>query len=109
MAALVFEEFLSTPQVLEVFGQRSFVQAMLDFEAALARAQAAEGLMPPAAAEAIAAACDAGRLDMAAIVARQRPRRQPGHSARQAPHRSGGAGRRRGGAATCTSAAPART
>ena len=69
MTALVFEEFLSTPQVLEVFGQRSFIQAMLDFEAALARAQAAEGLMPPAAAEAIAAACVAERLDMAAIVA----------------------------------------
>ncbi len=68
MAALVFEEFLSTPQMLDLFGQRSFLQAMLDFEAALARAQAAEGLMPPAAAEAIAAACVAGRLDGTAIV-----------------------------------------
>ncbi len=42
---------------------------MLDFEAALARAQAAHGLVPAAAAEAIAAQCRAGSVDVAAIVA----------------------------------------
>ncbi len=69
MAALVFEEFLSTPEALETFAAASFVQAMLDFEAALARAQAACGLVPAAAAEAIAAQCSAGSVDVAAIVA----------------------------------------
>ena len=36
----VVEGFLSTPEALEAFGERSFVDAMLRFEAALARAQA---------------------------------------------------------------------
>ena len=69
MAALVFEEFLSTPEMLDTFGAAAFVQAMLDVEAALARAQAAHGLMPAAAGEAIAAACDVLRIDVAAVVA----------------------------------------
>ena len=65
---MVFDEFLSTPEMLDVFGTTSFVQAMLDFEAALAAAQAAHGLMPQAAATAIIAVCDARRLDVPAIV-----------------------------------------
>jgi len=40
---------------------------MLDAEAALARAQARAGLISGDDAEAIAAACDAGRYDAAAI------------------------------------------
>jgi 3-carboxy-cis,cis-muconate cycloisomerase len=48
-------------------GDAAWLQAMLDFEAALARASAAAGLVPSEAAEAIAAACrfegfDAGEL-----------------------------------------------
>ena len=49
MSALVFESFLSTPEILAVFSQRAVLQAMLDFEAALARAQSAEGVIPAAA------------------------------------------------------------
>jgi 3-carboxy-cis,cis-muconate cycloisomerase len=44
-----------------------WLQAMLDVEAALARACAHENLVPAVAAEAIAAACDADRFDVAAI------------------------------------------
>jgi 3-carboxy-cis,cis-muconate cycloisomerase len=45
----------------------AWLQAMLDVEAGLARAQAAVGVIPAAAALAIAAACDASRFDVAAI------------------------------------------
>jgi len=65
----VFEGFLSTPEMLAVFGERSVVQAMMDFEAALARAEAAEGLVTPRAANAIAGVCKAELFDVPAIVA----------------------------------------
>jgi len=45
----------------------AWVQAMLDFEAGLARASASVGLVPADAAEAIAEACRAERFDIAAI------------------------------------------
>jgi 3-carboxy-cis,cis-muconate cycloisomerase len=43
------------------------LQNMLDFEAALARAEAATGVIPASAAGPIAAACDAGAFDLAAL------------------------------------------
>jgi len=46
---------------------RAMLQAMLDAEAALATASAAAGVIPAAAAEAIAACCDAGRFDVDAL------------------------------------------
>jgi len=46
---------------------RAMLQAMLDAEAALARASAGAGVIPAAAAAAIAACCDAGRFDLAAL------------------------------------------
>jgi 3-carboxy-cis,cis-muconate cycloisomerase len=45
----------------------AMLQAMLDAEAALARASAAAGVIPAAAAEQIAACCDAGRFDVDAL------------------------------------------
>ena len=39
----IFDGFLSTPETLDAFGDRAVVEAMLRFEAALARAQAAAG------------------------------------------------------------------
>ncbi len=69
MSASVFERFLSTPEMIAVFDEVAIVQGMLDFEAALARAQAAEGLIPAAAAQVIAGACRAERLDVNAIIA----------------------------------------
>jgi 3-carboxy-cis,cis-muconate cycloisomerase len=50
-----------------LFDDGAWLQAMLDVEAALARACADEGLIPAPAADAIAAACVAGRFDLALI------------------------------------------
>ena len=68
MTAALFDRFLSTPAMAEVFGAAAIVQGMLDVEAALARAQAAEGLIPGSAAAAIVAACRVERVDLDAIV-----------------------------------------
>ncbi len=68
MSALVFERFLSTPEMLAVFSEGSVLQAMLDVEAALARAQAANGVIPEAAARVIVSCCVAEQLDMDAVV-----------------------------------------
>ena len=46
---------------------RAWLQAMLDVEAALARACAAESLIPGLAADEIADACRADRFDLAAL------------------------------------------
>ena len=54
--------------MIAAFDDAALVQAMLDFEAALAGAQAEEGLLPHAAARAIAAACRAERFDIPALV-----------------------------------------
>jgi 3-carboxy-cis,cis-muconate cycloisomerase len=51
----------------EAVTARSWLQAMLDVEAGLARACAAVGLVPEAAADAIGAACDADRFDAGAL------------------------------------------
>ncbi|MCN9244719.1 3-carboxy-cis,cis-muconate cycloisomerase [Streptomyces sp. RY43-2] len=48
-------------------GDRAWLQAMLDAEAALARAQASLGTLPKEAAEAITGAADADRLDLRAL------------------------------------------
>ena len=69
MSAGVFDRFLSTPEMVDVFSERAIVQGMLDFEAALARAQAAEGVIPADAAPTIAAACTVDGYDLDAIVA----------------------------------------
>jgi 3-carboxy-cis,cis-muconate cycloisomerase len=67
MSAPLLERFLSTDAALDVFAPGALVQAMLDFEAALARAEAAEGVIPDAAAGPIAAACKAEDFDLDAI------------------------------------------
>lgn len=68
MSVSIFDSFLTTPDMEAVFDDGAVVQAMLDFEAALARAQAAEGLIPQAAAGAIASVCKAGLYDIPALV-----------------------------------------
>ena len=50
-----------------IFSDRARLQAMLDFEAALARAEAKTGVIPAAAVRAIAAQCDAAGYDIAAL------------------------------------------
>ena len=64
----VFEGFLSTPEVLEAFSERRFVEAMLRFEAALARAQVRVGLIPETAAQSIIGTCKVELFDVAKIV-----------------------------------------
>ena len=61
----IFEGFLSTSETLAAFSDGNFVDAMLRFEAALARAQAAEGLIPEAAAQTIVGSCKVELFDVA--------------------------------------------
>ena len=63
----LFAGVLARGPVREAVSDRAWLQALLDVEAALARAQARCGLIPAADAEAIARACDAGRFDPAAL------------------------------------------
>lgn len=58
---------LSSAAMRAVCDDRSTLQNMLDFEAALARAEAAAGVIPASAAGPIEAACKAGTFDMAAL------------------------------------------
>jgi len=63
----LFDGVLSRGGVREAVDDRAWLQAMLDVEAAIARAEARAGVVPPAAAEAIERACDAGAFDVGAI------------------------------------------
>jgi len=67
MAASLAARTLARPSFENAFGARAFVRAMLDFEAALAQAQAAEGLVPEAHARAIADACGSVAIDEEAL------------------------------------------
>ena len=69
MSAALFDRFLSTPAMVDVFGAAALLQGMLDFEAALVRAQAAEGVIPAGVVAPIAAACRVEHFDLDAIVA----------------------------------------
>ena len=68
MSVSIFDSFLTTPDMIAVFDDAAVVQAMFSFEAALARAQAAEGIIPDTAARAIASVCNAALYDIPAIV-----------------------------------------
>jgi 3-carboxy-cis,cis-muconate cycloisomerase len=54
----------STAPMQDLFSARGCVQGMLDFEAALARAEAGVGVIPASAAGPIVACCDASRIDL---------------------------------------------
>jgi 3-carboxy-cis,cis-muconate cycloisomerase len=56
-----------------LLSDRARLQRMLDFEAALARAEASLGIVPAGAAAAIGEACDASQYDIAALVEAQAP------------------------------------
>ena len=56
---------LGCTDVAAIFADDGTLQAMLDFEAALAAAEAGLGVIPPTAAAAIAAECRVDRLDLA--------------------------------------------
>ncbi|MGM4928742.1 3-carboxy-cis,cis-muconate cycloisomerase [Tardiphaga sp. 619_E2_N8_5] len=58
---------LSSPAMRAVCDDTAHLQHMLDFEAALARAEAAVGVIPASAVAAIEAACKADQFDLAAL------------------------------------------
>jgi 3-carboxy-cis,cis-muconate cycloisomerase len=63
----LFDGVLARGRVAAEVADRAWLQAMLDVEAALARAQARAGLLPAEHADAIARACTAERFDAGAI------------------------------------------
>ena len=68
MNGTIFERTLATADVEAAFADVQVVVAMLAFEAALAESEAEEGLVPKAAADAIAAACRGAPFDIEWIV-----------------------------------------
>ena len=69
MSSSLTSRTLSRPSFEAAFEPPAFLAAMLAFESALAAAQAEEGLIPEAAALAIAKACDTMEFDVDALVA----------------------------------------
>ncbi|EJM39772.1 3-carboxy-cis,cis-muconate cycloisomerase [Pseudomonas sp. GM33] len=63
----LFDAYFTARDMRDVFCDQGRVQAMLDFEAALARAEARVGLIPASAVAPIQAACSAGLYDFAAL------------------------------------------
>jgi 3-carboxy-cis,cis-muconate cycloisomerase len=69
MAASLAARTLARPSFATAFDAPAFLRAMLTFELALAQAEAAEGVIPPESARAIAAACATIAIDVDALVA----------------------------------------
>jgi len=63
----LMESLATTPQLAELFSDESVLKAMLQFETALARAEAGLSIVPSAAADAIANAAQTGSFDVAAL------------------------------------------
>ncbi|WP_248738084.1 3-carboxy-cis,cis-muconate cycloisomerase [Pseudomonas sp. MWU12-2029] len=63
----LFDAYFTAREMREVFCDQGRVQAMLDFEAALARAEARVGVIPASAVAAIENACRAESFDFAAL------------------------------------------
>ncbi|SNR92918.1 3-carboxy-cis,cis-muconate cycloisomerase [Pseudomonas segetis] len=63
----LFDAYFTQPAMRAIFCDQGRVQGMLDFEAALARAQARVGLIPATAVGPIEAACRAGHFDFPAL------------------------------------------
>lgn len=77
MSESLFAPIFVPDAMREAVSGRAWLQAMLDAEAALARAEARAGLIPAQAAEAIAECCDADRFDVEEIGARGRAAGNP--------------------------------
>jgi len=63
----VFRDIFTTPAMRQVWSDENRVQKYLDFEAALARAQGALGIIPKDAMEEVVRHCDAKLIDMAKL------------------------------------------
>lgn len=64
---ITMQHLWSTPETRRIFSEKNRLQKWLDFEAALAATQAELGIIPAAAAQAIAAAADIERIDIEAV------------------------------------------
>ncbi len=64
---LLFDAYFTQPAMRAIFSDHGRVQGMLDFEAALARAEAGVGVIPASAVAPIAAACRAEHYDFDAL------------------------------------------
>ena len=69
MSLPLFDRFLAPADAAAPFDDTALIQAMFDFEAALARAQAAAGMIPATSAAAIASVCKAELYDLDALAA----------------------------------------
>lgn len=69
MSNQLFDAYFTSAPMRAVFCDRGRLQGLLDFEAALARAEAAVGVIPPAAVAPIVEACRAERYDVPALAA----------------------------------------
>jgi 3-carboxy-cis,cis-muconate cycloisomerase len=67
MSGRLIESLATTPVLAALFSDESVLQAMLDFEITLARAEARHGLIPKEAADAIAAAARPGKFDLTVL------------------------------------------
>lgn len=67
MSNQLFDAYFTQPAMRAIFSDHGCVQGMLDFEAALARAEASCGVIPQAAVQPIANACQAERYDFAEL------------------------------------------
>ena len=69
MPARLIESLATTEPLAEIFSDQSVLQAMLDFEAALARAEARVGVIPESAARVIRNAAQADEFDTTTLAA----------------------------------------
>ena len=67
MSGRLIESLATTPTLAALFSDESVLQAMLEFEIALARAEARHGVIPVEAADAIAAAAVPGNFDISVL------------------------------------------
>src|SRR5882724_6635802 len=67
MTVRLIDSLATTEPLAQIFSDESVLQAMLDFECGLARAEARMGLIPSSAAAAIAASAHASNFDLAAL------------------------------------------
>jgi 3-carboxy-cis,cis-muconate cycloisomerase len=67
MSMRLIDSLGTTPTLAELFSDESVLRAMLDFESALARAEARTGIIPKEAADTITALAKPGSFDAAAI------------------------------------------
>jgi 3-carboxy-cis,cis-muconate cycloisomerase len=67
MSSSLIDCLATTGALAEIFSDAGVIQAMLDFEVALARASAAAGVIPSTAAEMVSAAAGRGDFDLASI------------------------------------------